>query len=902
MFHLKTSKTLMSVAVAGACGMMSMHVQAQQAAPVESNKTTEPASAKKTDGKETDKIQEVNVTATRYSTSLLRTPLAVTAFNQESLARMGVTSAKDLANEIPNVTIVQSNDSAIQVTIRGITSSNTTEIGDPAVGFHVDGMYSPRPQGAQALMFDVAQVEVLRGPQGTLFGRNSTGGTINVISAKPDFKGNYGRAEVELGNYNKRQLHAVQNIRVSDDFALRASIMKVTRDGYANQMQDFSEANLPSKGWIPDGIPDNIQRWNRKVDPSDYYTNQNSWAARLSALYKVNKDWKLHATYEEFQDSSAGGTAFKDCDSVAGTRYACPTGWGRFDLKINVPGMTDMKIRTLRAGSNWNISNDASLDYSFALADQRRSQLYDNDKGNQSALPFQITQDHPRIAGGNNWGTWPLSDQYQQTVDSKYVSTVHELQFKQRVDSLRYVAGLFWMHEKNQINYEVVDLYRAPVGLASGAFYAQPNRQVDAKAVFAQADWDFVQDWTATAGVRFSSDSKTDKDGLNLGGWWGQKEFYNGGYDPGTPGTPGYRLPQGNDLNYGPGGSAAAYHLYGTPSKNDHSESWRKLTWRLGLQTQINKNEMAYAALATGYKAGGFGDRTLACGGSATDPVQRVCADGKPNTETFLPYKPELVTNFELGYKGKFFDNTLSLSAVAFAMNYKDQQLTGTYFVSKYKTPIPCTSDQPKCDVYETWRTINVGNTKIRGLEVEWDYKPWPGGKVGGAFTLLDTKIRDYGSYSDDYNCDARVEFGQTPCPAQFNGLGPDNGKRLYDVTNNSLPNAPKKTFMLHFSQKFDLPSGYSITPYIKLNWRDKAYFDVRNDEFAHIGRFQKAYTLTDASVRLDSPDDDWHAELFVRNATDSKAAYWRGNAIGAQMNYSPVEPRMFGIRFGFNY
>jgi len=68
-------------------------------------------------------------------------------------------------------------------------------------------------------------------------------------------------------------------------------------------------------------------------------------------------------------------------------------------------------------------------------------------------------------------------------------------------------------------------LYRAPVGLASGAFYAQPDRQIDAKAVFAQADWKFMPSWTATAGVRYSADSKTDKDGLNLGGWWVRKNF-----------------------------------------------------------------------------------------------------------------------------------------------------------------------------------------------------------------------------------------------------------------------------------------------------------------------------------------------------------------------------------------
>ena len=337
MFQPKTKRKLMSLAVASACGLMTMHGYAQQADAPSSNEKAAP----KKKAAESEQVQEITVTATRYSTSLHKTPLAVTAFDQEKLARMGVTSAKDLANEIPNVTITQSNDSAIQITIRGITSSNTTEIGDPAVGFHIDGLYSPRPQGAQALMFDVEQVEVLRGPQGTLFGRNSTGGSINVISAKPDFSGDYGKAEVELGNYNKKEFNVIQNFKLSDRLAIRAALMKVTRDGFANQKQDFSEANSPAHGWIPDGIPDVMQRWNKKVDPSKYYTNQDEWAARLAAKFKLSNDITLNAAYEEFQDSGAGGTAFKDCESTAGTRYACAPGRGRFDLDINVPGVTD---------------------------------------------------------------------------------------------------------------------------------------------------------------------------------------------------------------------------------------------------------------------------------------------------------------------------------------------------------------------------------------------------------------------------------------------------------------------------------------------------------------------------------------------------------------------------------
>ncbi len=880
MSYPNTKQTLMSLAVASACGLIAMPASAQ--APV-------------TRVVEQDVIPEVKVTATRYSTSLLRTPIAVTAYSQDNLTRLGITSAKDIANDIPNVNIQETNDAAIQITIRGITSTNTTETGDPAVGFHIDGMYSPRPQGAQALMFDVEQVEVLRGPQGTLFGRNSTAGSVNVISAKPDWLGNYGKVEVDLGNYNKRQINMVQNVVVNDKLALRASFMKVKRDGYINQLQDFSEGNAPAHGWIPDGVPDLDQRWNRKVDKSDFYTNQDQYAMRLAARFKATKDLTFSAAYELFQDNGAGGTNLRDCDATKGTRWACQR--GENDLLINVPGAMDMTIQSLRGKAEWNISNNTGIDYMFMVADQRRSQQFDQDKGLSHAYPFQITADYPNRPDANNWGTWPLVDSYQATLDSKYLSHVQELQLKQQFGGLRYVAGLFWMHEKNQINYEVVQHFRQPHGLGSGTLYNQPDRQVDAKAVFAQADWDFLPKWTATAGARYSVDTKTDRGGLVYGGWAGTNAFYNGDFNGGEPNTPGYRFPSGNDYTYRMGFNVANYGLYPKATSNDHSEEWKKVTWRLGLQHQVTENQMAYASLSTGYKAGGFGDKVDSCNNQG-------CADGSKSFDTFLVYQPELVTNLELGYKGKFFDNTMNLAVTGFFMKYKDQQLTGNYFVNKIKTAdgLPCPAGNLACDSFSTWRTINVGNTRVSGLEVEWDYKPWKGAKVGGALAYLNTDIRDYGPYNDNYACAERVEFNAPACPAAFTGAGPLNGQNLYDVTGNNLPNAPKLTFQFNLSQAFVLDGGYKVTPFLKVNWRDKVYFTVRNEDWARIGRYQKAAAMGDASVRLDSPESTWHAEAYVRNITNERYKYNGNTATGGAMLASYNEPRMFGVRAGFNY
>ncbi|CAN7640726.1 TonB-dependent receptor [Duganella sp. LjRoot269] len=889
----------MSLAVASACGFMNMaaHAQASDSAIGDAPTATTAAAAAPVITNP-DQIPEIKVTATRYSTSLLKTPLAVTALSQDQLTRKGATSLRDLSGEMPNVVIENTGlDSAVQITIRGITSTNFTETGDPAVGFHVDGMYSPRPQGAQALMFDLDQVEVLRGPQGTLFGRNSTGGSINVIPAKPDWTGNYGKADLDLGNYNKKQVSLVQNVVVNDALALRATYMKVKRDGYAHQTRDVSEANAPALGWIPNGKPDVDQRFNKAVGPSEYYTNQNEWAGRISALLKVNKDLTAKAAYEEFQDSSAGGAAFRDCEAGAGTRYAC-TNQGKWDINVNVPGHIDMKIRTLRTGLNWNLNDHTSLDYTFQVADQRRSEITDDDKGLQNAAPFQINGSYPNTVDGN-WGTWPLTDSFHRTLDSRYLSTVHEAQLKQQLGNLQYVGGLFWMHERNNIDYEITNTIQKPYGDVGSVLYHQPNRQVDAKAAFAQADWKFIPTWTATAGARYSVDSKEDKGGEVYGAnWIGNPAYYNGWYSQGTPGTPGFHVHDGTDLAPGMGGSVGAYSLYGAPTSNDHKQTWNKVTWRLGLQKQIDNNKMVYGSISTGYKAGGFADKTDSCN-------YHKCADGKPGVVTFLPYDPETVTNYELGFKGKFLENRLSLSATAFFMKYKGMQLTGTYFVNQIipDNGLPCPADQPKCDVYETWRTINVGKVNIPGLELEWDYKPWRGGRIGGGFAYINTSVHDFNSYSDDYQCDVRTELGLPACPAVYNGTDKTLlGRRLANIEGNHLPNTPKYQFNINFSQEFAMENGYKVIPYVKVNWRGKAYFDLLNSDFAHVGRYQKAYAMGDASIRLEAPEDKWHAELYVRNISDSHAKTSTDSAFGGFMRSYFVEPRMFGVRVGANY
>ncbi|WP_431259369.1 TonB-dependent receptor [Roseateles chitinivorans] len=890
-------------ATAAAVSLLAATAFAQTQAP----ETAQPKADSKVEGKvegkpnpreisekEKNELPVITVNATRVSSGLLQTPVAVTALSQEALTREGIHDVRGLSGKVPNLQISQGADSGVQINIRGVGSTNFTEVGDPAVGLHVGGLYSPRPQGALALMFDLEQVEVLRGPQGTLFGRNSTGGSINIIPAKPEFGSTYGTAELDLGNYRKRQLNLVQNIAVNDTIALRATVSTIKRDGWINQQQDFTDVNMPEHGFVADGIPDVDQRRNAKVPRSRYYYNRDEWAARIAGRVKLTSNLEWLVAYEKFQNKGAGEIAMKDCDMAAGTDFACPG--GKWDVKVNVPGKTDMSIDTVRSNLNWRLNDQSTIEYGFAYATQKRSQQSDDD-GGYYPLSRQVTATVP-VGPDGDWGTWPIRDETSLTLGSTYKSQVHELQFKHHTDSVQLVTGLFWMHEKNAIDYAQEQLVTAPFGFPTSQYYAQPDRQIDAKALFAQADWTFLPTWTATVGGRISFDKKTDKGGRVYGSFDGSTPaYYNGLYDPGTPGTPGFRPHSGRDLTeqMGPFAGPGAYGLWGEPAGNDHGESWKKFTYRLGLRKQLTPADMVYTSLSTGYKAGGFGDKDDRCGG-------KECVDGPAGPQyTFFPYKPETVTNFELGYKGLMLDKRLSLSATFFYSRYKDMQVTGDFFASKVKQVGPCPDENPTCDIVTKWQTVNVGVVDIPGLELEVDYKPWAGARLGAFFSYINSKMKDYPSFSDSWNCGVRAEMGAPACPDPYTGPIRENaGRQIYDITGNHLPLSPKYSFGVNFSQSFRFGEGWELTPWVNVKWQDKMYFTLRNLDNAHISDGQKAFAKVDASLKLQAPKD-WHAELYVLNATNKMTKNSAQDGGGFVRGYWN-DPRTFGIRVGIDY
>ena len=330
-------------------------------------------------------IDEIIVTATKRETSLMETAVAVSAFGQESLDNQGVKNLLDIGDLVPNMQIALSpTDSGVQVVVRGLTSNNFTEIGDPTVAMHFDGLYSPRPQAGLALMYDVERVEISRGPQGTLFGRNSTAGSVNVISARPNFDKQEGKIEVEVGKYAQRTVKGWFNLPVNDVLALRASVLKETADTWYNQTQDKFDLAWDTDGdgsttgaydVAADGIPNVDQRRNRPVSDSDAYGSVDRSGARLGMRFEPSRDISLDLIADYFQDKSPGGLSLKDCEKAESTFFACDH--DQWDVSVNVPGEMDMTMLGLSSVLTWDINEDVVFEGRIGYSQQKRSQVHD---------------------------------------------------------------------------------------------------------------------------------------------------------------------------------------------------------------------------------------------------------------------------------------------------------------------------------------------------------------------------------------------------------------------------------------------------------------------------------------------------------------------------------------------
>ncbi len=422
------------------------------------------AQAQDADGQD-KAVPEVVVTAQRTVSTAARTPVAMSVVSGEQLRETGSDNPAALGARLPNVHIDQA-FSGLRVTIRGISNNDTTDKGDPSAAFMQDGVYIARPAGQTANFLDVERIEVLRGPQGTLYGRNTTAGLVHVISNAPTRRLE-GRVALEAGSFGNRKLEGVVNVPVNAGLALRAAV--------STRKQDPFLKNGQGTGFRP-----GMDRDDRD--------------ARLSAKLALGRDAALLVRYDHSEVTDNNDRFVPDTNFYTGVAGGAPV-WraGSLDARLTmgfrpaniapVQGMQDRRARGVSADLSWNLG-PATLYYlgSHRELDQQMVNNY----------YYRVT---PAIALG-----------VINTYDGANQQDSHELRIATNGNGpLGAQGGLYYFTEESDTTYAFQGL--RPVGLPP--YYAFPlATDAASRAVFGQLTWRMRDDLRLTLGARRTLDHK----------------------------------------------------------------------------------------------------------------------------------------------------------------------------------------------------------------------------------------------------------------------------------------------------------------------------------------------------------------------------------------------------------
>lgn len=605
-----------------------------------------------------DAIEEVIVTARRREEAVQDVPIPITALNQEQLISRNITEIKDIEKMSPNTSIQYSavNGSAAEVFIRGIGQTNWSSTQDPKIGIYVDGVYLSRPQGGLLDLMDVARVEVLRGPQGTLFGRNTTAGLIQIISNKPSFE-NEAEIRLGVGNEGHQNYGLMVNRVLTDNIASRFAIYAKETDGF---------------------ITNSLSGMDRG--------NEDSLSYRGSLLGTFD-DFTARFTYDHFEaDERAplGTCRFTGPENgmTAGGLSAIANMFGIYDdLRTNC--MTTTRDVSIDTTNDENTTSDVDsytleVDYELAWAELTSITSYreiDNFNGSWGWVM------------GNGPGANFLEILNNQS-ENKIFS--QELRLSGSNDQIDWVVGAYIFEEESEESLDV-PLFRdvaAPAASEWPFFYfpsgaANPDGSAQTlgdialatqlfgsrsqayevtnknRAFFAEVTYALTDRLDVTAGARYTKD---DREFLRI------QTLYGGAFDPAylCPGMPTSEIAPG---------------VFVSASDRCYQEvSYSKTTPRVILSYDLTEDVMLYASYSVGYSSGGFNQ----------DVRMR-------------PFLPEVSDNIELGVKSDLFDNRLRLNATIFHNSYENQQVTVGRIVN----------GQPTADL------INAKEATLTGIEFD---------------------------------------------------------------------------------------------------------------------------------------------------------------------------------------
>jgi iron complex outermembrane recepter protein len=650
---------------------------------------------------QSDELQlaEIVVTAERRETALQDTPISIIALSEEMLDAKGVSDIMDLSDFTPNLSIKggrTGGNNAPVFSIRGIGGGGGAA-GERGVAMYIDGIYVPRTSGSVLKVFDIDRIEVLRGPQGTLFGRNSEGGAIRLFTKQPGrefeayLKGTY-------GNFDQQNITGSINVPIGDSLAVRAQAAYLHEDGFVERGTQQLGGNISRLGrlQLAYDVNDDI-----KVTLAGFYSYSHgtgspqdiiSFDLQPNLNYQGNyADWLRDALVQAGQpplevlndprivrdDFTMPDYCFLD-DFNPDWDQACAL-------------RDDNKYWQADANLQWNLSDNLKLASVTGFSKLDHDALSDN-----VLLGFNLAQDN---------------------VQSK--SLYQELQlnatlFDGKVDA---VTGLNYFNESSQSSgfnrqRRGTSVYSSTGGTANGntgeAFVRVTNSaDVDQTANsfgwFSSLTWHVTDKFNLTGGVRLAYDKKEIEATRR----------------PGTP----------VDFVTVPGTDATTVKAH---------DSWKDVDWRGTLDYHVTDDVMVYGTVSRAHRAGAFPGFTFISCTAATPggplvPGSQTCPTGDQQSELYHAIPPEQVTNIEAGFRTTFFNQRLRINPTGYYMDWRDRQTT---------VRLACTVSAD-CPTGSNVFLRSTGDIDLYGVELDVQYVLLDGLTLDGGFGSTSYNIHD---------------------------------------------------------------------------------------------------------------------------------------------------------------
>ena len=576
----------------------------------------------------TTSLEEITVTAERRIERLEDTPISITAFTSAAIQRVGANDIEHLANLTPNVRFdftapVSGASDAAGIFIRGVGQADFALTTEAGVGTYVDGVYVSRSIGGVLDALDIDRMEVLRGPQGTLFGRNTIGGAINITSVKPtdQFEGT---GSVEIGSFNRRDLRGAVNIPINDILKIRVTASSKEEDGYVHSIvgPEFTATRLPAGQDLP-GSASSID-----------YGNQNRQAARLIALFTPSE--RFTATLSVDTTRVRENNAPSVLVGVTGADNPALGPIVYFYNLVQAPG-------TVLPGfpnAQYSCANFCTGDRRSTYATGPNGTSI-NAWGPALTLAYRPVEDLElkSISAYHAESGFFNRDADESPIDLTETSdyAYRHRQFSEELQAngsawerLKYSVGLYYFRETGS------DPLLVTFPSSFGTLYQDKDQVENTSAAgYAQATATLAPGLSLTAGVRYTRDRKIfDSDQYLITG----------------------TSPLVGDLVFG---GAPPGTLIPLVPRNSHvSSTFINTSPRASLDYKIADDVLIYGSYSEGYKGGGFNLRYVA-------PVQAV-----------VPFDPEKVRTWEAGLKAELFSRHLRINLAAFTTDYERMQLT----------------------------------------------------------------------------------------------------------------------------------------------------------------------------------------------------------------------------------